>query len=167
MRDTRYEIRHTRKGMTLIEILVAIAIIGVLLGVAVYAGKAVYEQAKERSLESTFTILESALDEYKEYDRDGEFPPDAGGGVGDEWLRSEGLYYELNRFPVSRKMLEKLNASLIQNNFGGVSPPEIYDPWDRVLDYRYVPGVDHYPEIKSAGPDKTFGTADDINSKEK
>ena len=165
MRDTRYEIRHTRKGMTLIEILVAIAIIGVLLGVAVYVGKAVYEQAKERSLESTFTIFESALDEYKEYDRDGEFPPDAGGGVGDEWLRSEGLYYELNRFPVSRKMLEKLNASLISDSDGD-DYPEIYDPWDRVLDYRYDPVVNHYPEIVSAGPNPLIGE-DDISSRDK
>jgi len=41
---------------------------------------------------------------------------------------------------------------------------EIYDPWGMVLDYRYVPG-DNFPELVSAGPDKIFGTADDINNR--
>ena len=145
MRDTRYEIRHTRKAMTLIEILVAIAIIGVLASIGVIAGKAVYEQAKERSLESTFTTLESAMDEYKEYW--GYFP----NPVMDPNLSPcENLYDQLNRLPASRKMLEKINASLMFDGDGD-DYPEIYDPWDRVLNYKYEPG-DHYPEIISSGP---------------
>jgi len=153
-----------RNGMTLIEILVAIAIVAILLGVGVYVGKGVYEQAKERALESTFVILESALDEYKEYK--GEFPVAAGIN---EWERNEYLYEQLNSLPVSRKMLEKLNASLIRNDVPDVNnTPEIYDPWDKVLDYLYDPAVHNYPEIESSGPDKDFGTpADNISNKEK
>ena len=95
----RYKMR--KNGMTLIEILVAIAVIAVLMSVGVYVGKAVYEQAKERAVESTFVILEAALDEYKEYT--GDFPAELGGAAtpADE---IENLYYELNRLPVSRKM---------------------------------------------------------------
>ena len=157
-----YQLRT--KGMTLIEILVAIAIVAVLLGVGVYVGKIVYDQAKERALESTFTILESALDEYKEYW--GDFP-DPNYGAPGLTLHSESLYEQLYKTPASRKMLEKMNASLIQDNTGAVGAPEIYDPWERVLNYLYDPAVNHYPEIVSAGPDKNFGTPDDISSREK
>ena len=135
--------------MTLIEILVAIAIVAILLGVGVYVGKAVYEQAKERAVESTFVILESALDEYKEYR--GYFP-DPNYGAPGLTLHSESLYDRLNSLPASRMMLEKLNTSLIRDETGTAGAPEIYDPWDRVLDYRYDPAVNHYPEIVSAGP---------------
>ena len=89
-------------------------------------------------------------------------------------IEIQNLYYELNRLPVSRKMLEKLKASLIKD----IEPvpvlvpplppttPEIYDPWEMYLDYRYLPGS-HYPEIVSAGPDKNFYTEDDISSRDK
>jgi len=33
-----------------------------------------------------------------------------------------------------------------------------------VLDYRYVAG-NNFPELVSAGPDKIFGTADDISNR--
>jgi len=151
-----------RNGMTLVEILVAIAIIAILLSIGVYVGNAVYEQAKERAVESTFVILESALDEYKEYE--GDFPEATDA---DPVVNSEILYGKLNGLPVSRKMLEKLNASLICDEDSDGNP-EICDPWGTVLDYWYEQGVNHYPEIVSGGPDKNvFKKDDNISSKDK
>ncbi len=66
--------------------------------------------------------------------------------------------------PESRKILGRIADSLVKNEYGTAETPEIYDPWGTVLDYRYVPG-DNFPELISAGPDKVFGTADDISSR--
>jgi hypothetical protein len=65
--------------------------------------------------------------------------------------------------------LEKIDNSLIENKYGAAgapiaASPEIYDPWGTALDYRYTPG-ENFPLMVSAGPDKKFGTADDINNK--
>jgi hypothetical protein len=38
------------------------------------------------------------------------------------------------------------------------------DPWGMSLRYTYVPAADTFPKVTSAGPDKEFGTADDILS---
>ena len=47
---------------------------------------------------------------------------------------------------------------------------ELRDPWGTLLDYvyEYAGGKgDTFPELISAGPDRQFGTADDISSKGK
>jgi hypothetical protein len=67
--------------------------------------------------------------------------------------------------PESRKILGSIAESLVKNEYGTIdTPPEIYDPWGMVIDYIYVAG-DNFPDLVSAGPDKIFGTTDDISSK--
>jgi hypothetical protein len=39
------------------------------------------------------------------------------------------------------------------------------DPWGTSLWYLYDPAADTFPKVLSAGPDKTFGTPDDIENK--
>jgi hypothetical protein len=83
-------------------------------------------------------------------------------------VNSEILYAELSSVPSSRKILEKVSDSLIKHGVdtGTIPPiPEIYDSWGMVLDYRYNPITDTYPKLTSAGPDRDFGTADDISNK--
>jgi prepilin-type N-terminal cleavage/methylation domain-containing protein len=106
---------------------------------------------------------------------------------------SEVLYFFLSRVPASRKALEKIDISLITNfsvdkqpmevsiDVPG-SPPQIVpflriiDPWGTTLRYDYydelVPdpilrdkGKRAFPLITSAGPDRIFGTGDDITNK--
>jgi hypothetical protein len=61
--------------------------------------------------------------------------------------------------------LGEITDSLLKNEYGAAdTPAEIYDPWGTVLDYRYLAG-DNFPELVSAGPDKIFGTADDISNR--
>jgi len=128
-----YKYKH---GVTLVEILVVVAIIALLASMVIGISARIDNQSKERCLESTFALLECALQEYCEYTG-----------------------------KLSRKILEKIADSLLKNEFGTAETPlEIYDPWGMVLDYRYVRG-DNFPELVSAGPDKIFGTADDINNR--
>lgn len=156
----RYKYRH---GVTLVEILVVVAIIALLASMVIGISARINNQSKEKCLECTFAMLECALQEYREYT--GKFPEQPEKNFTNVPIHSEYLYKELHLIPESRKILEKIADSLLKNECGTAqTPPEIYDPWGIVLDYRYVPG-DNFPEMVSAGPDKIFGTADDINDR--
>jgi len=156
----RYKYKY---GLTLVEILVVVAVIAILATMVIGIASRINDQVKERGLESTFTILESALQEYCE--ATGKFPEQPEKNVANALIHSEYLYGELDLLPESRKILGRITESLLKNEYGTTdTPPEIYDPWGTVIDYIYVAG-DNFPELLSAGPDKIFGTADDINNK--
>ena len=156
----RYKYKY---GVTLVEILVVVAVIAILATMVIGIAARINDQSKEQGLESTFTLLESALQEYCEVT--GKFPEQPEKNFANALLHSEYLYRELNLMPESRKILERIADSLIKNEYGTIdTPPEIYDPWGIVMDYIYVPG-DNFPELVSAGPDKIFGNADDISNK--
>lgn len=149
--------------MTLVEILVVVAIIAMLTTMVIGIASRINDQSKERGLESTFTLLESALQEYCEYT--GKFPEQPEKNFANALIHSEYLYRELDLMPESRKILGRIAESLVKNEYGTIdTPPEIYDPWGIVMDYIYVAG-DNFPDLVSAGPDKIFGTADDISNK--
>ncbi len=155
-----YKYKH---GVTLVEILVVVAIIAILASIVIGLSTRIDNQSKERGLECTCALLESALQEYREYT--GKFPEQPEKNFTNVPLHSEYLYKELHLIPESRKILGEIADSLLKNEYGAAdTPAEIYDPWGTVLDYRYVAG-DNFPELVSAGPDKIFGTADDINNR--
>lgn len=102
---------------------------------------------------------------------------------------SEVMYFFLSIVPESRRTLDKIDESL-KTNLGLDSQPvnisltypdgsitvsplvRIIDPWGITLKYDYYNEVSldplsrrNFPEITSAGPDKKFGTADDISSR--
>jgi len=107
---------------------------------------------------------------------------------------SEALYFFLSRVPASRQTLEKIDDSLITNLDSNKQPMQIQidfpsgpkffpllriiDPWGTTLHYDYYDewelnpirrdkGKRNFPEITSAGPDRIFGTGDDITSRSK
>jgi len=152
-----YEYKH---GVTLVEILVVVAIIAMLASMVIGIAARIDNQSKERGLECTFALLEFALQEYREYT--GKFPEQPEKNFTNVPVHSEYLYKELHLIPESREILGKITNSLLKNEYGTAeTPAEIYDPWGMALDYRYVAG-DNFPELVSAGPDKLFGTTDDI-----
>ena len=150
--------------MTLIEMLVVVGIIAILATMVIGIAAHIDTQAKERGIRNILALLEGALQEYHEFTSD--FPVQLERNFVNATAHSEHLYKELSLIPNSRKILEKISDSLIENKSGAAgSPPEIYDPWRRVLDYRYDPATDNFPQLISAGPDRKFGTADDINNR--
>lgn len=149
-------------GVTLVEMLVVVAVIALLATMVIGIAARVDNQSKERGLISTFALLEGALEEY--YDYIGGFPKQPEKDFTKAVAHSEYLYGELHRIPSSRKILEQISDSLIENKPGTAATPEIYDLWGMVLDYRCDP-CDTFPELISAGPDRNFGTGDDISSK--
>lgn len=114
----------------------------------------------------------------------------SGGVHGPNYSGSEALYFFLSRVPESRKTLKKIDDSLITNEGSDKRPMEIridflsgpkifpllriIDPWGTTLHYDYynelIPDPKmkrNFPLITSAGPDRIFGTGDDISNRSK
>ncbi len=157
-----------RHGMSLIEILIVVVVIAILTSMVIGVASHIDTQTKERGLESTFALLDGALQEYREFTN--RFPEQKDMNYANAAAHSEYLYGELQTVPAAQKILQKIDAALIKNLYSAPGAPlnqtgpEIYDPWGTALDYRYVTG-DNWPRLISAGPDKTFGTKDDMSNK--
>jgi prepilin-type N-terminal cleavage/methylation domain-containing protein len=129
--------RKKKHGLSLVETLIVLAVIAMLAAMVISVASRIDNQSKEKGVKSTFALLEGALEEYKEFY--GVFPGNMG---------------ELYSIPESRKILEKI----------GYSQGSISDPWGMPLQYRYASG-DNFPKLISAGPDRKFGTPDDITNR--
>ena len=153
---------ENKTGLTLFEMLIVVAIVVILTTMVIGLAGRIDNQSKEQLTRSTIALLESSLQEYHDYQ--GTFPVSLSI---DANQNSEILYRELNFLTSSRKMLDRIDDSLIQDKVNTViTPPlpEIYDSWGKVLDYRYVAG-NNFPVLTSAGPDMRFGNTDDISSR--
>lgn len=157
---------HHNRAVTLIEMTIVVGIIAVLAAIVVTLTLHIDNQSKQRALDNAFEQLNASLREYYEV-RD-RFPEQI---VRDSTLaldHIELMVKELRSVPDSRAVLDKLHPAMVKNTAGDPGIPEIRDPWGTVLDYvyEYAGGKgDSFPEVISAGPDKKFGTQDDISSK--
>lgn len=181
----------SQTGVTIIELLVAIAIIAILAVGMFTVGSRVNTQTQEKLTQTTIETLVTALEEY--YDFYGKFPFDANenydqtdlesdlgtvvnGTHIDEYSSSEALYYFLNKTPTSRKIVNSINESWLTNLDEGKDDLiieidskdypliRIIDPWGSPFRYTYNKD-DNFPVIISFGPDKFSNTDDDITSK--
>lgn len=153
--------RHN-SGVTLVEMLVVLGIIVVLAGIAVTVTLRVDTQSKENALRNAFALVGSALREY--YEAKGEFPPQAERNPANALAHIESMYQGLRSVPASRQILDKLAHGVVKNEGGLADLRSMSDPWGTVMDYVCVPDST-FPELISAGPDRLFGTGDDISSK--
>jgi type II secretory pathway pseudopilin PulG len=149
-------------GLTLIETLVVVAVIALLASLVIAITLRIENQSKERGVENLFALLRSALQEY--YEDTDSFPLQAVRDPTGAAAHIERMYGLLNSVPASRQVLTQINRAFVSSDATPGAVPRIQDPWGTVLDYVYGPD-DHFPELTSAGPDKKFGTADDISSK--
>lgn len=102
-----------------------------------------------------------------------------GRGIGQSFASGAGLFWFLYRVPNSRSIINAMTSSLVAvkhpqetqqkltATVGGVVQdlPRFVDPWGMSLRYAYAPKADSFPQVLSAGPDKIFGTSDDIENK--
>ena len=102
-----------------------------------------------------------------------------GKGFDQPFASSAGLFWFLYRSANSRQIIDAVTSSLVAvkhpqetqqkltATVGGVvyDLPRFIDPWGMSLRYAYAPKADTFPKVLSAGPDKVFGTPDDIENK--
>jgi prepilin-type N-terminal cleavage/methylation domain-containing protein len=163
--------KHTC-GFTLIEILIVVGVIAILASTVLVVALRMENQSDERLLANVCGLLKASLREY--YDFTGGFPqqpdrtydPDPAVTAVAVSAHAQLMYDALDMVPASRESLKGIDGSLIRAPGGGSATPTIQDPWGTTLNYIYAP-ADQFPELVSAGPDKRFGTADDISSRGK
>jgi prepilin-type N-terminal cleavage/methylation domain-containing protein len=143
-----------QSGFTLSEILIVVAVLGILVGLLLGFGKRLKTQADEKLCRSTMEILIAAIEQY--YDDQGKFPDPAY----DPLLSPiENLYTQLFSTSRCRQLCEQIQASQVGDTNSN-KKYEFLDPWGTPLQYQYVPGMT-FPVITSAGPDKGFPTVGD------
>jgi prepilin-type N-terminal cleavage/methylation domain-containing protein len=158
--------RHNR-AVTLIEMLVVLGVLLVLGGFVVTVTHRTDSQSKENAVAGAFVVLKSALREY--YEARDNFPVQSDPNSTRAAAHIRFVMKELLDEPASRTVLERLSPGLVKTATGGV--PDLRDPWGTQFDYVYIynstyPNAgDNFPELISAGPDRKFGTPDDISSK--
>jgi prepilin-type N-terminal cleavage/methylation domain-containing protein len=133
-------LKITKKGLTLIELLMAVAIVAVLSAGLYVVGSRVETQAKIKQTQSTIEMLSAALEQYRDANNCFPFTADntfqhinlqtilqsvlgspltvsvSTGNIADyndHYASDEMLYYYLNRIPASRKIIGTINSSLI------------------------------------------------------
>jgi len=140
-----------RKGFTLIEIMVVVAILGILLGMAVFTGNKARLRAKISKTEAAIAALETAISMY-EVDM-GSYP-------------ASGNQNLVNALTVSQG--DDWHGPYIEFDEEDISSGKFQDPWNNDYVYTKGPTGTHNPsyDIYSKGPDGAGdGTeADDINN---
>lgn len=154
-------VRH-KSGVTLVEILVVVGIIGLLAGLVITITRRLEHQSNERAVANVFALLNGALQEY--YEDMGTFPVQPERDYTQAAAYGEVLYAQLDSVPASRQVLKQIDSAFVRVGAAPAAAPRIYDSWGTALCYFYTPDS-HFPELLSAGPDGTFGTDDDISSR--
>lgn len=183
------------KAFTLIEMLVAVAIVLILMGAMITVTGHLKSEARKRLTQSALGVIATALEQYYENTSPKQYPPmvlsngdfneklygvpptqttSISPAVASNFWNSGSLYYFLNRVPQSKSILNGLVNQMISNrDLGGTAilieiPAgtsgtdfvRFVDAWGTTIRYDYWGSG--FPVITSAGPDKIFGTEDDV-----
>lgn len=179
-----------RRGFSLIEILVAVSIIGLLLGIGATVAVSMTGEARREQTRAMMNGLLSANDEYKAV-RQGSSISHVGPFNGETLSSTERFVASCLQIKTCEEiMLSALNSSgadtfkRIYRNGGGSARFSVYDRWGTEIEYRQsndqtgngpanekgdtVANSDlplsRDPFFASAGPDKLWGTDDDITT---
>jgi Tfp pilus assembly protein PilE len=134
-------------AFTAVEVITAVAILAILVGLLLGVGRRLITQAEEKLAQGTIDIIVLALEQY--YVSPGGFPPDpcdmAGiqtviqldraavtstviGSHENEYASSEALFYFLSRSPNSRRIIETITDIQISNKGSDNKPLMIEAP---------------------------------------
>jgi type II secretory pathway pseudopilin PulG len=168
------------QAVTLVEVLIAVGVIALLTAILLPSIEAVASRSRQRAVHNLLDLLDTAWTEY--YEDGGIFlnrpltawdslsPDPSTGDYPDELFdRNEAMVQALQRIPASEVVLNRIAREFKEDRYQSPTVPdhiyEIYDPWGTALGYAYNEGANNFPEIRSAGPDGAFGTADDITNR--
>jgi type II secretory pathway pseudopilin PulG len=149
-----------KPGLTLMEMVIVVGVVMLMSTIVIMLVGRIENQTKENQLKNIFGVLDSALQEYNEYWNSFPDPNKI-----PYTTSSAALYGQLYSTPSCRNIVEQIDQSFIRNSSSTADLSQIYDPWGTILKYKYTAG-DNFPELISAGPDKIFGTTDDVINKQ-
>jgi type II secretion system protein G len=144
--------RRGGAAFSLIELLVVILIIGVLAALAVSIGMQWFSTAGENDTRANMAVIKDAISQYQE--DTGDYP-----GADDDDYDMEDLVDDLSAHEPSAEQLRSLPAEAWGRNQNA-----FVDAWGEEMRYDADAGRGGVPLLISSGPDKEFGTDDDIRS---
>lgn len=180
-------------GFTTIELMVAVSIIILLLGIGFVASSKYIGEARKEQVRSSMTGLMGANEEFKAKRKGGSINHEGGNPM--DWTGNDARRYSsTERFVKACRLYEASDKQVTAAMLSGQKEvnrrvfddkdndgiEEIYDVWETQLEYRLfndgkgsgpVTNVSNEllplsrsPFFVSAGPDKQFGTEDDITT---
>jgi prepilin-type N-terminal cleavage/methylation domain-containing protein len=143
-----------RRGFTLIEILVVVAIIIILVGAVIAIGANIRTSSMIRATQGELQNLEAAADAYRQM-KGGEMPAT---------FTDANYFSTLMSIPSCRAVVTRNNLALFDNT---TNPTQLNDSWGNRI--RYQPaGANGAAPLKgyfySCGPNGNPGDTDDIRS---
>ena len=117
---------HTREGFTLIEIVIAIAIVAFMMTASVIGLRALQKRGQQTSAKSSLRTIKTAIDTYKLIV-----------GIYPKTLK------ELTEKPSDPKAAQKWPGALLEK--------DPIDPWDEPFHYQLTPGKQHAYELYTEG----------------
>ena len=162
--------RSRRSGFSIIEMLVVLAIIAILVGVALAVGRQVLNSSRRELTRSELTALLGA-EESVVHKTAGVVPPSMYSFLAE--YQQLGAYRDVNGvWRVHSNILTRLPSSMVKssmvampNNGNMLMITQVNDAWGNAI--QFLPTVfynSHAPCFVSAGQDGMFGTRDDIHS---
>jgi len=145
--------RHARGGYTLIEILVAVAIITVLIGLTIGAYSGIRQSAARSKTKATLGVLKSAADELKVatgvvilHKDPGDITPAvsldtlramyaSGGPTGASVSGMHRFLWFAMKNETSKTMLQALGDMALRDTNSDGIPDQVLDAWDRPIEY--------------------------------
>lgn len=124
-----YTKRYARAGFTLMELMIAITILGIIMAIAIPNYMAYKRKAMKRATKSTLQVFEGAILMYQE--DIGQFPT----RLRDLLLR-----------PREERLAKKWEGPYLKRKKIPI------DPWDRKYQYKVTPGGPNPYELYSYGP---------------
>lgn len=124
-----YAHKHAQEGFTLIEILIAFALVMVLGGVVYVSTRGVVERNRKTATLESMRVIRNALEQYR--DDVGEYPAS---------LR------DLTKAPTDEKLAESWQGPYVESKKG-----ELKDGWGVSFAYNPTPGAEHEYELISYG----------------
>ncbi len=131
--------KYNRDGFTLIEILIAIAIVGIMAGISIPAYQTYMKNARKTSANSTLKILQLSINQFNMIT--GQYPR---------------ALKDLVRKPTyDERVAKKWPGPLLKQK----KVPD--DPWGNRYQYKLTPGQKHPYELYSYGSDAGRSTPKD------
>lgn len=118
-------LKKKKKGFTLLELLVVLAILAILIAIAIPVYKNQKEKAAITAHNANVRVLETAVESYKQ-DK-GEYPKDV------EQLKNDGYIKSVPKVPASENVKLKGKSYSIDKTNGIITPVEI-DPNEKESD---------------------------------